>query len=71
MLIYKKNIIKDLKIIRILIVKRFKKLEEIKKILNHLNIKNEKGGRPAIFNIIIRMIILKLLLLFIKLKLNL
>lgn len=71
MLIYKKNIIKDLKIISILIVKRFKKLEEIKKILNHLNRKNEKGGRPAIFNIIIRMIILKLLLLFIKLKLNL
>lgn len=55
----------------ILIIKRFKKLEEIKKILNHLNRKKEKGGRPAIFNIIINIIILKLLLLFIKLKLNL
>lgn len=68
---YKKNIIKDLKIISILIIKRFKKLDEIKKILNHLNRKKEKGGRPAIFNIIINIIILKLLLLFIKLKLNL
>lgn len=71
MLVYKKNIMKDLKIMSILIKKRFKKLEEIKKILNHLNRKKEKGGRPAIFNIIIRVIILKFLLLFIKLKLNL
>lgn len=71
MLVYKKNIMKDLKIMSILIIKRFKKLEEIKKILNHLNRKKEKGGRPAIFNIIIRVIILKFLLLFIKLKLNL
>lgn len=69
-MVYKKNIIKDLKIISILIIKRFKKLDEIKKILNHLNRKKEKGGRPAIFNIIINIIILKLLLLiFIKLKL--
>lgn len=71
MLIYKKNIINDLKIINILIKNKFKKLLVIKKILNHLKKKKEKGGNPVIFNIIINKIILKLIKLFIKLKLNL
>lgn len=58
-------------IINILIKNKFKKLLEIKKILNHLKKKKENGGKPVIFNIIVNKIILKLIKLLIKLKLNL
>lgn len=65
-LIYKKNIKKDLKIIIIIIKDNLIELFIIIKILNHFKVKNEKGGILAIFKIMIIINKFKLKLLIFK-----
>ena len=59
-LVYKKNIKKELKVIRIIILNKLEELFIIINILNHFIKKNIKGGVLAKFKVIINNSIFKL-----------